>query len=340
MIQWILVLFCTLSAQAIDQTGRVSVGGSLGMVMEAPWASSEFRNAVAFGPRASLFARWNHATYTGIELGLDYFNHRDSSLAVRAARLSYLFRFLPEQAIRPVFALGFGYAKAQSFFQAGDRDVAMIHLRAGVEKELSENLELAFHLDHFSLFKTQPNGISLHDLSPALSVIYHFGRPSPLLAQAATQGASPAAMDSDGDSVLDREDRCPNTRAGTRVNAMGCAEQQSFEIRLDVKFRAGTAAIAGNAEAELEELAGILKAFPNLKVELQGHTDTRGSTERNRALSEARAQAVKIRLVQAHGIEASRLTAKGYGSEAPLARPEKTEADRALNRRVAAKVLQ
>lgn len=341
MLQWLCVLLVSVSAQATDRAGQVGVGGTLGFVHEAPWATAPYRHAVSIGPRVSVFGRWQHLTYSGLELGLDYFSHSKSDLSVKAIRGTYLFRFLPESSWHPVFGVGFGLAKTNSYFQSGNVDMALYHLRLAVEKELRENIDLSFQLDHFSIFRNLPTEPNLHDLSPSVSLVYHFGKPSPTAVAAAPTAptGSPAnVVDTDGDGVADGEDRCPNTPVGTKVNALGCAEKQSFEIRLDVKFRSSTAELTKDSEAGLVELAGILKAFPEVRVELQGHTDSSGTSARNRTLSQARAQAVKSRLQTAHGIAASRLEAKGYGSSQPLER-ETDAASRAKNRRVTAKVL-
>jgi len=84
----------------------------------------------------------------------------------------------------------------------------------------------------------------------------------------------------------------------------------------------------------LDSVAQILKENPTMVVEIGGHTDTRGSRRYNQRLSQRRAEAVKNYLVRVHGIDPSRLIAKGYGESRPLVKPERTEADYAKNRRV------
>ena len=66
----------------------------------------------------------------------------------------------------------------------------------------------------------------------------------------------------------------------------------------------------------LDKLVEILKDNPNITIELSAHTDSRGSDELNRKLSQARAETVVKYLID-HGIEADRLTAKGYGETKP-----------------------
>jgi outer membrane protein OmpA-like peptidoglycan-associated protein len=100
-----------------------------------------------------------------------------------------------------------------------------------------------------------------------------------------------------------------------------------------VYFDFDKATIKPESRPALEDAAKILKDNPTIKVEIQGHTDSKGSEEYNLSLSDKRAWAVVNYLVQNFGIEQSRLTAKGYGEARPIA-DNGTDAGRALNRRV------
>jgi outer membrane protein OmpA-like peptidoglycan-associated protein len=87
----------------------------------------------------------------------------------------------------------------------------------------------------------------------------------------------------------------------------------------------------------LDEVASILMQNPEMKVEVQGHTDNKGSAQYNQWLSEKRAQRVTDYLVS-KGIDPSRLEAKGYGLTQPVASND-TAQGRAQNRRVELKRL-
>lgn len=80
-------------------------------------------------------------------------------------------------------------------------------------------------------------------------------------------------------------------------------------------------------------MASVLKIDRGLKLEISGHTDNTGDKAHNEKLSEARAQAVVKALVAKYGIDAKRLTAKGYGDSKPVA-PNTTDDNKAKNRRV------
>ncbi|MEO0082012.1 MAG: carboxypeptidase regulatory-like domain-containing protein [candidate division WOR-3 bacterium] len=100
-----------------------------------------------------------------------------------------------------------------------------------------------------------------------------------------------------------------------------------------IYFDFNKATIKPESHSALADAAKILTDNPEIKVEIQGHTDWIGSDDYNLKLSDKRAWAVVNYLVQNFGIDANRLTAKGYGESRPVASNE-TEDGRALNRRV------
>jgi OOP family OmpA-OmpF porin len=108
---------------------------------------------------------------------------------------------------------------------------------------------------------------------------------------------------------------------------------EKIDIRDSVYFETNKAIIKSESFALLDEVADILKAHPELtRISIEGHTDTRGDNAANKRLSQGRAEAVMRYLVD-KGVAADRLEARGYGEEKPLVK-EKTDADRARNRRV------
>jgi outer membrane protein OmpA-like peptidoglycan-associated protein len=110
-------------------------------------------------------------------------------------------------------------------------------------------------------------------------------------------------------------------------------EGKEIRILKQVHFETDSAKILGDSNALIEEIADVLQRTPSIKqIEIQGHTDNTGTREHNLELSDARAKAVQAALTAA-GVDASRLTAKGYGQERPVA-PNVTAATRARNRRV------
>jgi len=116
-----------------------------------------------------------------------------------------------------------------------------------------------------------------------------------------------------------------------RREAVAC--QQRFRLLLNepILYETGKAVIDARSYPLLDKLADAARACPQAAIEVGGHTDSRGPEWRNRRLSERRAAAV-IRYMVDKGLDASRFTARGYGSDVPLASNE-TEEGRARNRR-------
>jgi outer membrane protein OmpA-like peptidoglycan-associated protein len=99
-----------------------------------------------------------------------------------------------------------------------------------------------------------------------------------------------------------------------------------------VWFDVGQATLKPGAREKLARIAAILSTQPNLKVEVEGHTDNTGSDDLNQALSERRANAVRDFLIQ-NGVDGASITARGLGKSQPVASND-TAAGRQLNRRV------
>jgi outer membrane protein OmpA-like peptidoglycan-associated protein len=155
--------------------------------------------------------------------------------------------------------------------------------------------------------------------------------------------------DSDQDGVCDGIDKCPDTQANVRVDVTGCPIQVSVRetelietgmIRLqDINFDTGKATIKEDSYKILDDVGNILVRWPQLRIEIGGHTDSRGSDEYNQKLSEARAKAVLDYLVQKFPVLIpNQFTTVGYGERQPIS-TNRTALGMAKNRRVEFKVL-
>lgn len=109
-------------------------------------------------------------------------------------------------------------------------------------------------------------------------------------------------------------------------------------LRRQISFATGSDEILPNSETLLLEIADALIRNPDVeRIEIQGHTDSRGAPGLNMKLSQQRAESVRRWLIQ-HGVEPERLSAKGYGATRPIA-PNITAYNRSRNRRVQFKIV-
>ncbi|MCY1030785.1 OmpA family protein [Corallococcus sp. BB11-1] len=143
--------------------------------------------------------------------------------------------------------------------------------------------------------------------------------------------------DKDKDGVPDGEDACPN-QAGTAENR-GCpaeepppAKPTKSPLEHHVRFPSGLAEFQEDEQRQLDAIADYLKANPQLTIRVEGHTDNSGPDELNRTLSQQRAERVRAYLIQ-KGIAGSRMEAKGFGPDRPLATNDTPEG-KSENRRV------
>ncbi|CAM3588325.1 MULTISPECIES: OmpA family protein [Halomonas] len=141
--------------------------------------------------------------------------------------------------------------------------------------------------------------------------------------------ASGCPLDSDNDGVPDYRDQCPNTPAGVEVNALGCPDSVVLQ---DVNFEFDSAELTSNARNVLNGVAERLVNNTDVRVSIEGHTDSRGPDAYNKNLSQERAESV-ARYLASRGVASNRMQSVGFGEEQPVASNE-TEEGRFQNRRV------
>lgn len=146
--------------------------------------------------------------------------------------------------------------------------------------------------------------------------------------------------DADADGILDSLDTCraePETRNGYK-DVDGCPDEvpqavQAFTGVIDgIYFDVNSGAIETASRPALERAVKLLRDFPEVRVEISGHTDSDGSRDHNVELSRQRAEAVKQYLVDS-GIDGSRLTTRGHGPDRPIA-DNTTRKGKSDNRRI------
>jgi len=116
------------------------------------------------------------------------------------------------------------------------------------------------------------------------------------------------------------------------------AEIGSKVILKNIFFDTGKSDLKNESISEIENIQELLKANPALRVQINGHTDNTGNAASNKALSLKRATAVVDYLV-AHGVDAPRLSAKGFGSERPIVSNDDESGGREINRRTEIEII-
>ena len=116
------------------------------------------------------------------------------------------------------------------------------------------------------------------------------------------------------------------------ANALLDALNKDGFIALYINFDTAKAVLKADGDATVKEIVAMLKAAPEMKISIEGHTDNVGTPTSNQKLSEARATAVMDAVVKA-GIAKNRLSAKGLGQTTPIA-DNRTDEGKAKNRRV------
>lgn len=152
----------------------------------------------------------------------------------------------------------------------------------------------------------------LTDHVGSFGIQYSFGGSSKQPLVVAAGEPEPAGYsDSDQDGVTDDRDRCPGTIAGAKVDVHGCEVQETIEFR-NIYFGFDSDVVLPTSRRLLDHVASVLERHPDLKVEIAGFADSRGSERYNMALSLRRAEAVHRYLEQA-GVNTANLAIKGYG---------------------------
>jgi OOP family OmpA-OmpF porin len=346
-------LGCALAATTAsgqNRAGADSISPHVGVYVFDDDQNLETSGLYGLGLGYNLDEHW-----TG-EVVFDYVNaeverYSETDVDVFNYRLEGLYHFMPEKKLVPFLAGGLGGVTYDPDGGKNDTDF-LISYGAGLKYFIRENLALRGDVRHIVSFeKTQNN------FAASVGITFFFGgkdeKATPAPAAALTP---PPATDRDGDGVPDSADKCPNTPGGTTVDTHGCTSDLDGDkigddqdqcpdtptgaevdargcwVLRGVQFETGKSELHPNSYPTLDAVLAVLEQNLELKVEVEGHTDNTGSADFNQGLSERRAQTV-LDYFAGKGIDATRLSAHGYGSTKPAATNE-TEAGRTENRRV------
>jgi outer membrane protein OmpA-like peptidoglycan-associated protein len=141
-------------------------------------------------------------------------------------------------------------------------------------------------------------------------------------------------LDADLEGLQDTDAQCPNSIKGTVVDEIGCSkvDKKMGDLITKLQFESHSSLLTKSSEIDLNEIAGLLVNYPDVKIEVQAHSDGSGPSDYNKMLSQMRADSV-VRYLEGKNIAQARLNAIGFGEEQPIA-DNNTAAGRATNRRV------
>jgi len=236
----------------------------------------------------------------------------------------------------PYLLFGVGYQKTEEEFDAfpnpnspGERKDGEFAAKVGVglqttfDKRVAVRAEVAYRGDFDDQSIAAPDESWFGDILASVGVVIPLGPPPSAPVAPAPVAPSCADLDDDGDGVNNCDDKCPNSQPGQTIGPDGCPVPVSIDLK-GVNFDFDKSNLRPDAVAILSEATEILKRYPDLRVEVAGHTDLCGKDDYNQKLSERRATAVYNYLTQ-NGVDAGRLQGPiGYGESRPLEQTPQT----------------
>lgn len=191
-----------------------------------------------------------------------------------------------------------------------DEDVQFVTL--GLVKRFGKNQAPAPVAAPAPVIEVEPESEPVIEVAPELVIV------------------EPVILDDDSDGVLNEVDQCPETEAGKEVNGLGC---DLFNAVIEgLQFETSSAVLTQESKVLLSEVAEKLRANPDVKVAVMGHTDNQGMAKANLDLSAKRAVSV-VTYLMSQGILNLRMQPEAYGESRPRASNETSEG-RFANRRV------
>jgi outer membrane protein OmpA-like peptidoglycan-associated protein len=321
--------------EGYNYKGRFGIGGGAGYSF--PVFGNVFNEIADSDGMFSFHGRYHLCEKIGLEASFNRHEFADTNITATTYEVLAFRRVNPISRFTPVYGVGLSAVDLSNY--TPDSMKLGVKLRAGIEYSITYNLVASMNLDYLHinkmLFDDNLPTRNAHVLSPKLQLTWYFGQGGESHQDhAPTQVAD---KDSDNDGVMDSKDKCPNTKAGIKVNAYGCAAEEKAHMEVEIEFMSGKADIAAKYDNEILSLAKFMQEHPKTVVEIQGHTDSSGSKAINKTLSQKRADSVKNVLINKYQIDAKRLSSKGYGDEQPVA-DNKTVEGKQKNRRVMAVV--
>jgi OOP family OmpA-OmpF porin len=312
--------------------------------MDEPGPSSSMlfgaRLGLAFGRRAGV-----EGELVVVPTSDDVLGDAVTALGVRGQGVVYLLT----GKLRPFVVAGVGALAIRGGGPQLDDDAdKALHWGGGVRLAVGRSLDARVDLRHLIVPDRDPGGAT-SDLELQAGVVYSFGKkPAPVVRHVLAAAPPPAppppppapapVRDRDGDGLDDPVDRCPEVAetANGWNDDDGCPDEILAELA-GIEFERGSARIDPASRPVLDRTVQLLTTAPALVIEISGHTSGEGDRNRNLALSQARADAVKVYLI-GRGIAGDRLVAVGHGPDQPIA-DDATAEGRRRNRRIELRII-
>lgn len=304
-----------------------------------PSSSSKYDNHVSYGVR--IGAGIEDALIDQLEVGYDYsksvkYERETPPLKDKSGIHRIYFNGIKEldisKSAKLYVLLGVGYTNHHKDLPT-EKDGTFGQYGAGLKYYFNDNVALRAEARHGIKFDTPHK----YDLFYSLGLTYAFGEkkketPAPSIATIQQLPVVQEEQLKEETVVAEQPKKEPviteqGEIKGTIVKTISLTQQ-------DFTFATNSAVIPNSGASVLKNIANdlILEENENIKVLIEGHTDSTGSDSYNLKLSQKRADAIKDNLIS-NGVEADRIISKGYGEAKPI-QPNKTAEGRAANRRV------
>jgi outer membrane protein OmpA-like peptidoglycan-associated protein len=314
-----LVLLTPIFSQsyAFDLAHRFGLG--VGAGFPVPVWGNQFNDVADPKWEASAFGKYFFTSTVGMEAGASMSKYKDTDLKFKNIDVMGLWRMAGAASMSPVIGLGAAVTDIQNYSPASAK--LSILGRIGAEFDIHTNMNVGVLADYQYVSKimgdmpTNP----AHVIIPKVTLTWFFG----------------GAESGDGVHEKTKDDKEKSSAANDKVSDVVATSSSSTSKTPDltVMFDSEKADISNEYIVRLKKIAAKMKKNSDIAGIIEGHADSRGSSQFNMDLSKRRAEAVKKQLIK-YGVEEARLETEGLGENNPIAN-NKTKEGRAKNRRSA-----
>jgi len=316
------VFLLPLSAHSEIRAGSVEVNPYAGVNFFQ--SNQNLKPAPVFGARLG----YNITKYFGVEIGgqflrtdvdnkmkMDYtegqFGYPTERVDLYFYHVDAIVHILPDSRFTPFIIAGFGGAHYEPKIHT--REMAAFNVGVGAKFSLTENIALRVDVQDYIVTEIMQS--TYHNLGVTAGIAFSFGGSKPVAEPVPAPVVEPAPV-------------APPAPPAPEIIEQG-------RTTLTVLFDFDKSIIKVHSLGDVNNLVDVMRRYSDINVTIEGHTDSVGTNQYNKKLSQRRANAVKNYMIQNGGIDDSRLNAVGYGEERPVA-SNATAEGRAKNRRVEA----